>query len=288
MIFLIKDINILTIATILIQSLLIVLINQIIFISENLEALKKFLPLINLIILVLTILVIFSIKETERSIKREVEMELLKTHLKQIEDLVTVLQVQKHEHARHIQTIQAMLYIDELSSARDYIAGISKKYHHAEDMVYVGNPALTVLLNSRRKVAESRNIIFDFAIKCDITKLKIPSWDLCSIIGNLLDNAFEAVSQKEDNMNVGMEIKFENEKHKIYVHNNGFRILPVEQNLIFKGGYTTKKSKARGYGLYVVKALVDQYGGEIEIKSDKKTTFIVSFPIEGKYMKHKI
>ena len=279
MIFLIKDINILTIATILIQSLLIVLINQIIFISENLEALKKFLPLINLIILVLTVLVIFSIKETERSIKREVEMELLKTHLKQIEDLVTVLQVQKHEHARHIQTIQAMLYIDELSSARDYIAGISKKYHHAEDIVYVGNPALTVLLNSRRKVAESRNIIFDFAIKCDITKLKIPSWDLCSIIGNLLDNAFEAVSQKEDNMNVGLEIKFENEKYKIYVHNNGSRILPVEQNLIFKGGYTTKKSKARGYGLYVVKALVDQYGGEIEIKSDKKTTFTVSFPI---------
>lgn len=279
MIFLIKDINILTIATILIQSLLIVLINQIIFISENLEALKKFLPLINLIILVLTVLVIFSIKETERSIKREVEMKLLKTHLKQIEDLVTVLQVQKHEHARHIQTIQAMLYIDELSSARDYIAGISKKYHHAEDIVYVGNPALTVLLNSRRKVAESRNIIFDFAIKCDITKLKIPSWDLCSIIGNLLDNAFEAVSQKEDNMNVGLEIKFENEKYKIYVHNNGSRILPVEQNLIFKGGYTTKKSKARGYGLYVVKALVDQYGGEIEIKSDKKTTFTVSFPI---------
>ena len=53
MIFLIKDINILTIATILIQSLLIVLINQIIFVYENLGALKKFFPLINLIILVL-------------------------------------------------------------------------------------------------------------------------------------------------------------------------------------------------------------------------------------------
>lgn len=280
------DINIFTIITIIIQSLLIVLINQVTFVSDNLNALKGLLPLANLIILILTVLVILSIKEIEGNIKRKTETELLRTHLKQVEDLVTTLQAQKHEYARHIQIIQAMLYIDELSNARDYINGISKNYRHAEDMVYVGNPTLTVLLNSKRKVAESYNIAFDFVVRCDITKLKIPLWDLCSIIGNLLDNAFEAVIQRKSNRNVGFEIKFEDKKYKIYVHNNGFKILPSEQNLIFKDGYTTKQSKARGYGLYIVKALVNQYKGEIEIKSDRKTTFIVSFPIEEEGVKN--
>ena len=80
-----NDTNILTTITILVQSLLIILINQTIFISDNLNMLKNFIPLINFIILVLTVLVLFSIKEIEGNVKRKIEMKLLKTHLKQIE-----------------------------------------------------------------------------------------------------------------------------------------------------------------------------------------------------------
>lgn len=274
------DINIFTIITIIIQSLLIVLINQVTFVSDNLNALKGLLPLVNLIILILTVLVILSIKEIEGNIKRKTETELLRTHLKQVEDLVTTLQAQKHEYARHIQIIQAMLYLDELDDAKSYINGISKNCRHSENMVYVGNPALTALLNSKKEIAENRDIAFDFAVKCNIDNVRIPSWDLCSIIGNLLDNAFEAVSQRKDCRSVGLEIKLEDNKYKIYVYNNGPKILPIEKKLIFKEGYTTKKSRARGYGLYIVKALINQYRGEIEIRSDKKTTFIVGFPME--------
>lgn len=274
-----KHRNILTIITILAQALLIILINQIIFVSENLDTLKRFLPLVNLIILILTVLVLFSIKEIGNSIKRETETNLFKSHLKQIEELVTTLRVQKHEYAKHIQTIQAMLYLDEINSAKEYINGISKNYRHSENIIYTDNPALTALLNSKRKIAENHNIDFDFAIKCDIRDINIPSWDLCSIIGNLLENSIEAVVSNKNNKNIGLEIKEEDKKHKIYVYNNGSKISTKEQNLIFKEGYTTKGSKSRGYGLQIVKTLVEQYKGEIEIKSDKKTTFIISFSI---------
>lgn len=280
MVYLLKNTNFFITIIALIQSLLIILISQIVFISENFEMLKKFLPMVNLVVLVLTASVMFFIKETENNIKRKTETKLLEAHLKQIEDLVTVLQMQKHEYARHIQIIQAMLYTDELSSVKDYIDGISKNYHHSEDITYVGNPALTALLNSKRKVAEINNINFDFAIKCDITDVKIPSWDLCSIIGNLLDNAFEATSLKNGDRNVGLEIKVEDKKYKIFVYNNGPEILPGEQNLIFEEGYTTKNSKFRGYGLYIVKSLVNQYRGQIELRSNKKTAFIVSLPAD--------
>ena len=280
------DINIFTIITILIQSLLIVLINQVTFVSDNLNMLKGLLPLVNLIILILTVSVILSIKELESNTKRKIETELLKTHLKQVEGLVTTLQVQKHEYARHMQIIQAMLYLDELDDVKNYINGISKKYRHSESMVYVGNPALTALLNSKKEMAENLDIAFDFAVKCNIDNVGVPSWDLCSIIGNLLDNAFEAVSRREDDRSVGLEIKLEDNKYKIYVYNNGCKISPVEKKLIFRKGYTTKKSRARGYGLYIVKALTNQYKGKIEIRSDKKTTFIVSFFMEKRDTKN--
>lgn len=286
MMYLLKDKNIFTIITILIQSLLIVLINQIIFVSENLDTLKKLLPLVNIVILILTALVIFSIKEIGDSVKRKVEMNLLKSHLKQVEELVTTLQIQKHEYARHIQTIQAMLYLEEINSAKNYINGISKSYRYSEDIVYVGSPALTAILNSKRKIAENHNIDFDFAIKSDITEIIIPSWDLGSIIGNLLDNAFEVVMQNKYDRTVGLEIKQEDNNYKIYIYNNGSKLSAEEQSLIFREGYTTKNSKARGYGLFIVKNLVDQYQGKIEISSGKKTTFIVNFPMQKEGVKN--
>ncbi|EOD00707.1 signal transduction histidine kinase regulating citrate/malate metabolism [Caldisalinibacter kiritimatiensis] len=168
--------------------------------------------------------VLLSIKKVGEEIKKKVEINLLKSHFSQVEELIKILQTRSHEYIRHIQTLQAMLYLDEVASAKEYIEGISGKYQHINHIVYTGNPALTALLNSKMKIAEDKNIGFDFAIKCDITNLQVKSWDLCSILGNLIDNAFEAVLQINDNRKVGVEIKHENKQHVIYVYNNGPKI----------------------------------------------------------------
>ena len=104
--------------------------------------------------------------------------QLLKEHLNNIEDLVNSFNSQRHEHTRHIQTVQAMLYLDEVEQARDYLDGVAEQYWEIQDLVFVGNPALTALVNSKRKLAETKNINFDFAVKC--TSRKWPfSLDLC-------------------------------------------------------------------------------------------------------------
>lgn len=265
--------------TILFQSMLIILFNQMIFVSDNILILKEILPIMNLFILVLVILVVLSIKEIGNNEKKKIEANLLKSHLKQIEELYIVSQTQRHEYARHIQVIQAMMYLNELDEAKTYIKGISKEYYNPENIIYIGNPAITSLLMSRVQIAKVNNINFDYAIKCDVLYANIPPWDLCSIIGNILDNAFEVVIQNKYDKIVGLEIKIEQNKYNIYIYNNGPKISSHQQDLIFKEGYTTKNSKARGYGLYIVKNLVEQYFGEIKIISEKKTTFIVSFPL---------
>ncbi|WP_207640980.1 sensor histidine kinase [Desulfofalx alkaliphila] len=244
--------------------------------SEDIAVLKSFLPLINIVVVILSGLVVFSIKGIEENAKKVLEVRLLKTHLQQIENLLKVLQTQKHEHTRHIQTIQAMLYLDEERKAREYIDGIVDNYWHTDDIVYIGNPAFTALINTKRKVAESKGIDFAVAVKCDINKISVEPWDLCSIMGNLIDNAIEATIQDNNNQRVSVEIKYENNSFVIYVHNSGPRIQDKEN--IFKAGYTTKGSEARGYGLYLVAKLVKKYNGNIEVISDKKTSFIVCIP----------
>lgn len=275
-----KKFDNLTMIAILTLATFILLLNQIIYTTEDLTFLKSLFPILNFITLTLVGIALYSIKEIGDNAKKKIEEHLLKNHLKQIEELIETLHLQRHEHTRHVQTIQAMLYLNEFKSAISYIDGISENYYHVQDMVYVGNPALTALLNSKSKVAENKHIHFDFAVKCDLSELDIPPWDLCSILGNILDNAFEAVIVNENDRKVGLEIKLFEKQIIIYIYNNGPIITPEKKKLIFESGYTTKSSGARGYGLFLVKKLVKQYGGKIEVKTGKRTVFIIYFPLK--------
>ncbi|MBC7074944.1 MAG: GHKL domain-containing protein [Syntrophomonadaceae bacterium] len=268
----------LAVCTILLETLFLAVINIEICIIQDIDYLKVFLPFANAAVLVFSGLALFSIKQIEENSRKKVESCLLGEYLQNVEDLINSIHAQRHEHTRHIQTLQAMLYLEEADRAREYLDGIAENYQGVQDLIYVGDPALTALLNSKRKVAETKNIHFDFAVKCDVSNIGIAPWDLCSIVGNLLDNALEAAVHDKKNRQASLEIKYENSHYMIYVYNNGAKIPSSQIENLFKPGYTNKNSAARGFGLYLVKKLVDKYGGSIKVICEPRTAFIVSLP----------
>lgn len=264
--------------TILLETLFIAIILLQICITPNIHSLKSFLPFANLVVIMLSVFALVSIKQVEASSRREVESRLLKEHLHNVEDLVNSLNTQRHEHTRHIQTVQAMLYLDEFDKALEYLDGIAENYQDLQDLVYVGNPALTALLNSKRKVAEMKHIDFEFAIKCSTSHMGIKPWDLCSILGNLLDNALEAAMEGTNDKRVNLEIKYEHAAYIFYIYNSGPRISAAQRDKLFQPGYTTRNSAGRGFGLYLVEKLVCKYQGSIRLVTEPRTTFIISLP----------
>lgn len=275
---LIKDKSILVLFTILTQGIFIIVMNQNFYLFYEFYGTGTQYVVVNYVISIQTILVLISIRGLGSDIENKVEMNFLKTHLKQMESLYNVLRTQNHEHKRHIQTIQSMIYLDEIQSAKEYIDGLSENYSQTDDVIYVGNMALTALINDKRKVAEMNNVNFDFSINCILSKLKINSWDLCSVLGNLLDNAFEIVIKKRDNRQVKLEINYIDDKYVVEVSNNGEKISEIEIDKIFEPGYTTKGSVGRGYGLFLTKSLIEKYGGTIEVYCQEDTVFRIVFP----------
>ncbi|MGI6434489.1 MAG: sensor histidine kinase [Syntrophomonadaceae bacterium] len=269
---------VLAISTILLETVFIAIIILAIVYMPDIEQLKTILPFANLVILLLSGFAVVSIRQIDEYSRKVIEGQLLKEHLNNIEDLVNSLNSQRHEHTRHIQTVQAMLYLDEVEQARNYLEGVAEEYWEIQDLVYVGNPALTALVNSKRKLAETKHISFDFAVKCDINRLGIPPWDMCSIIGNLIDNALEAAIQDLQQRRVSLEIKYEDSQYSIFVYNSGPKISKQQAELLFEPGFSTSRSDARGFGLCIVKRLVDKYGGNIKVITQPRTTFIVNLP----------
>ncbi|WHH56955.1 ATP-binding protein [Petroclostridium sp. X23] len=278
-----KDKNLIIIFTMLLQAILMIFVNQYITITEKVGIIKKLLPVANIIVALLTGFVLYSLRILGEDIKKKAEFNILKSHLQQVEGLIRTLHSQRHEYARHIQAIQAMLYLEEIENAKIYVAGLAQECKYPKEMIHTDNPALTALLNSTSEIAASKGIHFDFAIKCDLTGLDVSAWDLSSILGNLLDNALEAVIERRNSRRVGLEIKFEDNWYVFYVYSNGKTITSEDIPNIFKLGYSTKDVEIRGYGLYIVKKLVDKYHGRIELVTGKKTTFSIYLPYkEGK------
>src|SRR5690554_617664 len=229
------------------QTILLVFLNLYAYSSNSLAQIKKLFPLLNFFSIIILAIVLFSITKLEVMVRKEAEMMAMKDNLSQIESLLKTLQSQRHEYNRHLQTLQAMIHLEATDEAIQYLDGISQQNFPSDDIVYVGHPILTTLLNSKGRVAEGKNIKFDFAIKCDLKALPLSSWELSSVLGNLLDNAFEAVLLNDrKHRSVGLEIKGEGANLVIYVFNNGPTIRPRDVERVFHAGYTTKGSQGRG------------------------------------------
>lgn len=268
---------VITIFTVLFQSFFTAIVMLEISVVVDNKAIKMFTPFAAIIIFILTILVIVSITQVIDYAKKGEQARILKSHLRTVDELMTTLQAERHEYTRHVQTVQAMLFLGETEKACDYMDGVARRYWNDEGIAYVGEPLLTGLINSKKSMASSVGIDFGFAFKCDPRRLPIEPWDLCSLIGNLLDNAFEAaILEEHGRHSVGIELKDEQNYYVIYVYNTGPKIDNPEK--LFLPGYTSKGSHGRGYGLYIVKQIVEGCGGSIEVFSTPKTTFVVSLP----------
>jgi len=66
------------------------------------------------------------------------------------------------------------------------------------------------------------------------------------------------------------------------VEDNGIGMTEFTRRRIFERFFTTKSSKGTGLGLAVVKKIVDEHGGTIEVESapERGSTFSIRIPRE--------
>ncbi len=267
----------LVVSTLLIQTLLLITINNEIISIDNLAGLKQVIPFINLIIVAMCIFSLVSIQSVGKYREHRFKALLMKNHLLQVEQLITTLQGERHEYARHLQAMQSLMELGRINEAIAYMDSITEGASPQYEMHYIDHPALSALLNAKRIAAEKQGIDAAIAVKCELSDLGIPPGDICSIVGNLLDNALEAAAE-DNNPRVGIEFMQNHESFTIYIFNNGATI-PRGVD-IFEAGFSTKTPETCGYGLYVVQRLLNKYQGEIEISSNKGTGIWVRLPIK--------
>ena len=78
------------------------------------------------------------------------------------------------------------------------------------DKEKINNPAVYQLINSKYLLAKKESVKIKLEVYIDINKLKIKTYELCRILGILIDNAIEAAKECDDKV---ISIKFIKDKY---------------------------------------------------------------------------
>jgi two-component system CitB family sensor kinase len=146
----------------------------------------------------------------------------------------------------------------------------------------VGSPLLGGLLLSKAAVAAERGIDMRLGPQTRLDDNVGDVKDLITVVGNLVDNAFDAVQTVVGGERwVEVSVHGEGDGVVVRVHDSGPGIKPGEESLIFNEGFTTKANGTtrRGLGLALVKQIVERRGGEIRVSSDGGAIFEARLPV---------
>ncbi|MDT3700191.1 MAG: GHKL domain-containing protein [Thermincola sp.] len=197
--------------------------------------------------------------------------------LDNINKLFTTVRGQRHDFVNHVQVIYSMYKTNHSKELDQYLHNLLEEIHIVNESIKVKNPVLNAILNAKTAVAEGRNINFDVQIQDEDLNTRVKPLDMVKILGNLIDNAMDAVENYPVNFRK-VKVTFSKvPKGQAFIVSNLKPVLDKEKlEDIFKSGFTTKENHS-GLGLAIVKQIVESYGGTINIKSTEKegTVFTV-------------
>lgn len=201
------------------------------------------------------------------------------TNMKQ---LTEALRMQNHEFMNKLHTISGLIQLESYDEALGYIEQISETRQAVitllNDKIKV--PVLSGLILAKYSKAAKHNIVLEIDGSSYLESLPVhlSEHEISSVLGNLLNNAIEALAGKRDGKII-LSIYEQKREIVIKVKDNGPGVAGVSLDECLKKGFSTK-GPDRGYGLDIVNEIIIQNGGRIIFVNDDGLSCTVSLPIE--------
>lgn len=164
----------------------------------------------------------------------------------------------KHDMMNSYAIMHGLLQNGQCRELEEYLTIRSKQIEISGEFIYTGHAYLDSLLNIKFAEIINRKVELSYEIGQAVYK-GIEELDLCSILGNLLDNALEAVIEVEaDFRKIHVNIRGDENKVLIAVSNSVDSI-----NIRERGALKTSKhdSGSHGIGSKIIGELAEKYGG---------------------------
>lgn len=230
------------------------------------------------------ILSVFDYREREQMLKVINKKKNLEDYVKNLEDVINVIRREKHDFMNHIQTIYAICKLGKanaLESIDGYLKRLTSDISSSYTFYETGNDYIDGLLAIKSNICFENDINLLVKIGAKFTLADVDESDIAGIVGNIINNSIECLKDWPAPHEKKIEFATDTKNNMFYllIENNGPDIPDNILSQIFEKGYTTKSESAdHGFGLFIVKQLVDKNKGSIMADSTMgKTKFIMAF-----------
>ncbi len=198
------------------------------------------------------------------------QSDMLEDALSSVNELNGTLRAQRHDFMNHLQVVFGLIDLGANDDAREYIERVYGDIQRVGQALKTSIPAVNALLAAKLNECKARNIEAKLESASAWRGVPAADWELCRVLGNLIDNALDAlkaVGAPRLTINIGETLR----EYTFSVENNGPAILEEIRESLFEAGVTTH-GEGRGMGLSIVKEIMESYGGRIDVDSSEELT----------------
>jgi two-component system CitB family sensor kinase len=214
------------------------------------------------------------------TLRDRTEVETLARELGAVRALADALRAQTHEAANRLHVIAGLVELGRTAEAVE-LAGAEAA--SAQDLLGrlgegIEEPVLVALLLGKTATARERGVTLRIEPGARLCA-GFPPTELATIVGNLVDNALDAVGPDRAGT-VSVALHDDGAQAMIVVRDDGPGMPPEVMRRAFEPGVTTKPPGpvGRGLGLALVRRAADALGGSVQVHNDDGAVFTVRLP----------
>ncbi len=194
---------------------------------------------------------------------------------------INVVRSQRHDYNLHVQTVASLIAQQKWEECRGYVNALVQDTNQMNAVLPVKDPAVAALIYNFRILAAQSGISLILDIRDDMADVVTSAYETNKIIGNLLQNALDELSQQSGPGTIELSIFKRGEYCLIRVSNKvrNQDAFMDRQDEIFRQGFTTKQGHD-GVGLSSIQALIRSKGGDVTARLEEDIVyFVVSIPM---------
>lgn len=219
------------------------------------------------------------------TLRDRTELEHLTRELGGARSVTDALRAQAHEFSNRMHTVAGLLELGEHEEALSFIERLTavREELTARLTEQVGEPAVAAVLLAKTAYAAEHGVELRLAPDTALPAGTGANPEaLVTVVGNLVDNAVEALGS--DGGEVQVRLVTSVEGVLIEVRDSGPGIAPELANEVFRHGFTTKIAQSagsRGLGLALTRQACVTRGGWVDVRNEEGAVFTALLPFTG-------
>lgn len=202
-------------------------------------------------------------------LRNRTEFVNLTEQLTGLNHIIDALRANTHEFRNKLHIISGLLQLGENSQAMEFI-NEEAMIHGGQNILHlIQDKTIAALLIGKANRAAELDIEFELRSDSDLPEKNsfLSTRELSLIIGNLIENSFEAMTDTTLERQVEVFISANAQGLTLTVDDTGCGMTAEQIKKIGVGSYTTKGT-GHGYGLKLIREVVERHNGFLQIESE--------------------